>query len=30
MRLEICWKRHFQDTEYGMVGEIKAFSVVEH
>ncbi|WP_157246268.1 hypothetical protein [Nonomuraea typhae] len=30
MRLEIRWKGHFQDTEYGMVGEIKAFSVVDH
>ncbi|MFI6500170.1 hypothetical protein [Nonomuraea typhae] len=30
MRLEIVWRPHFTDTEYGMVGEIKAFSIVEH
>ncbi|MBB5079833.1 hypothetical protein [Nonomuraea endophytica] len=30
MRLKIRWKPYFSDTEYGMVGEIKAFSVVCH
>ncbi|MFI6292691.1 hypothetical protein ACIBEJ_13950 [Nonomuraea sp. NPDC050790] len=30
MKLEIHWKPHFRDTEYGMVGEIKAFSLVDH
>ncbi|MFI6499574.1 hypothetical protein [Nonomuraea typhae] len=30
MRFEIRWKPHFIDTEYGMVGETKAFSIVNH
>ncbi|MFI6298866.1 hypothetical protein ACIBEJ_45265 [Nonomuraea sp. NPDC050790] len=30
MKLEIDWKPYFTDTEYGMVGEIKAFSIVQH
>ncbi|WP_157252688.1 hypothetical protein [Nonomuraea typhae] len=30
MSVEIAWTSHFRDTEYGMVGEIKAFSLVDH
>ncbi|MFI6296173.1 hypothetical protein ACIBEJ_31580 [Nonomuraea sp. NPDC050790] len=30
MKLEIRWQPHFTDTEYGMVGEIKVFSIVDH
>ncbi|MBB5077955.1 hypothetical protein [Nonomuraea endophytica] len=30
MKLKIQWKPYFSDTEYGMVGEIKAFSIVRH
>ncbi|MFI9554575.1 hypothetical protein [Nonomuraea endophytica] len=30
MKLKIRWKPYFSDTEYGMVGEIKAFSLTCH